>query len=405
MAQGRRDFLFGIDQGTRAFARLKGPKVLYVGLHGHAPSTFPAADTRLPHDEGAAPGSTATCASTGCDGDQASVYVAPENVPRPGRTTRARLPPVSPTFVSFPGVTTFAQSGKVVRTSAPLRKAIEIFGAPTVQTSIAASGGWSRLVAVLTARTPAGQGDRRQRGRRPDEERRAEGHDRARQPGDVRPEGLAAHADARLVVDRAVGVEPPLPRSPDGAERSRARRHGGPEAAGPAHAGHEVTARAAAVALAALALVATAGATPAADPGVTSTGVLLGGTVPLTGEAAAFGTVGPGAKAYFDYVNARGRRQRPQDRVPLLRRRLQPRADRAAHAPARRAGPGLRDLQLGRHREQPRDPRLPERTEGAAALRRRRLAVDRARASPATRGRWGSSRATEARVTCTARRS
>jgi branched-chain amino acid transport system substrate-binding protein len=45
---------------------------------------------------------------------------------------------------------------------------------------------------------------------------------------------------------------------------------------------------------------------PAADPGVTSTTVLLGGTVPLTGEAAAFGTVGPGARAYFEYVNARG---------------------------------------------------------------------------------------------------
>ena len=41
-------------------------------------------------------------------------------------------------------------------------------------------------------------------------------------------------------------------------------------------------------------------------PGVTPTSVLLGGTVPLTGEAAAFGTVGPGAKAYFDYVNAKG---------------------------------------------------------------------------------------------------
>ena len=62
-------------------------------------------------------------------------------------------------------------------------------------------------------------------------------------------------------------------------------------------------ARAAAVALAVLALAAAADAAPAADPGVT---VLLGGTVPLTGEAAAFGTAGPGAKAYFDYVNARG---------------------------------------------------------------------------------------------------
>jgi branched-chain amino acid transport system substrate-binding protein len=60
------------------------------------------------------------------------------------------------------------------------------------------------------------------------------------------------------------------------------------------------------LALVALVLAATAGATPATDPGVTATSVLLGGTVPLTGEAAAFGTVAPGAKAYFDYVNAKG---------------------------------------------------------------------------------------------------
>ncbi|HEU4973434.1 MAG TPA: ABC transporter substrate-binding protein [Gaiellaceae bacterium] len=64
--------------------------------------------------------------------------------------------------------------------------------------------------------------------------------------------------------------------------------------------------RAAAIGLAALALVGTAGAAPAADPGVTSSSILLGGTVPLTGEAAAFGSVGPGAKAYFDYENAKG---------------------------------------------------------------------------------------------------
>ena len=67
-----------------------------------------------------------------------------------------------------------------------------------------------------------------------------------------------------------------------------------------------MTLRASVVALAAFALVATAGASPTADPGVTATSVILGGTVPLTGEAAAFGTVAPGAKAYFDYVNAKG---------------------------------------------------------------------------------------------------
>jgi branched-chain amino acid transport system substrate-binding protein len=59
-------------------------------------------------------------------------------------------------------------------------------------------------------------------------------------------------------------------------------------------------------ALAALVLSAATGARPAADPGVTPTSVLLGGTVPLTGEAAAFGAIGPGARAYFDYVNAKG---------------------------------------------------------------------------------------------------
>ena len=43
-----------------------------------------------------------------------------------------------------------------------------------------------------------------------------------------------------------------------------------------------------------------------ADPGVTKTTITLGGTAPLTGIAAAFGTVAPGANAYFKYVNARG---------------------------------------------------------------------------------------------------
>ena len=61
-----------------------------------------------------------------------------------------------------------------------------------------------------------------------------------------------------------------------------------------------------ALAVLALALVGAATAARATDPGVTPTSILIGGTVPLSGEAAAFGSVGPGAKAYFDYVNAHG---------------------------------------------------------------------------------------------------
>jgi branched-chain amino acid transport system substrate-binding protein len=56
---------------------------------------------------------------------------------------------------------------------------------------------------------------------------------------------------------------------------------------------------------AALALPA-GGATGAGTPGVTSNEILLGGTVPLSGSASAFGTVAPGANAYFKYVNAHG---------------------------------------------------------------------------------------------------
>ena len=60
-----------------------------------------------------------------------------------------------------------------------------------------------------------------------------------------------------------------------------------------------------AVAVAAL-VVAGAAARPAQTPGVTSTTILLGGTAPLSGNAASFASVAHGANAYFRYVNARG---------------------------------------------------------------------------------------------------
>jgi predicted acyl esterase len=154
MAQGRRDFLFGIDQGSLAFRRLKGPKTLYLGLHGHAPSTFPAADTGLLMSQ-AERWFGCFVINAGCDAG-AVVAIAPENFA--GQVAASRgLPRTTTTTLAFPGVSTFARVGRLVRRSAPLRQAIEIYGSPTVKTTIAASGGWSRLVAVLTARTPQGK--------------------------------------------------------------------------------------------------------------------------------------------------------------------------------------------------------------------------------------------------------
>ena len=54
-------------------------------------------------------------------------------------------------------------------------------------------------------------------------------------------------------------------------------------------------------------LVATAAAVAlSGTPGVTSSTITIGGTVPLNGPASAFGSVGRGADAYFRYVNSRG---------------------------------------------------------------------------------------------------
>ncbi|MDX6542933.1 MAG: branched-chain amino acid transport system substrate-binding protein, partial [Gaiellaceae bacterium] len=58
--------------------------------------------------------------------------------------------------------------------------------------------------------------------------------------------------------------------------------------------------------LLALVAVSSASASRQATPGVTAGTVTIGGSVPLTGPAAAFGSVGRGADAYFRYVNAHG---------------------------------------------------------------------------------------------------
>ncbi|HEY5076347.1 MAG TPA: ABC transporter substrate-binding protein [Acidimicrobiia bacterium] len=44
----------------------------------------------------------------------------------------------------------------------------------------------------------------------------------------------------------------------------------------------------------------------AGTPGITATTITIGGTVPITGPAALFGSVGRGADAYFKYVDAHG---------------------------------------------------------------------------------------------------
>ena len=94
--------------------------------------------------------------SQACDRVLARVATAPESFG--GKVVQtAALPKTTMSTFALPGKRSFARKGKAVRTTEPLKKAIEVFGAPTVRTTITASGGWSRLVAVLTAETPQGK--------------------------------------------------------------------------------------------------------------------------------------------------------------------------------------------------------------------------------------------------------
>jgi pimeloyl-ACP methyl ester carboxylesterase len=156
MMQGRRDFAFGLDQALQAWRQLAGPKRLWFGLHGHAPSTFPTRDSPVMLAEAArwfdrylrgAPG--------GIDMNH-PVAVSPERWR--GKPTRySALPATMTSAFALPGTSSMTAAGKVVREAGKVPGPFEVFGTPSVRVTATAAGGWSRLVAVLSARTPGGK--------------------------------------------------------------------------------------------------------------------------------------------------------------------------------------------------------------------------------------------------------
>ena len=162
LMQGRRDFAFGLDQATRLYAGLAGPKRLWIGNHGHAPSTFPAADTAAMLAEGKQWFDHFLRGVQNGIERKPPVVVAREG--GSGTVGFARLP--ATTTFTFPpnggagfqktATRTIAQGGRWVQQVRIQRRA-EVFGSPKVEVTANATGGWSRLVVVLSARTPAGK--------------------------------------------------------------------------------------------------------------------------------------------------------------------------------------------------------------------------------------------------------
>jgi fermentation-respiration switch protein FrsA (DUF1100 family) len=152
--QGRRDFAFDVSQATAGYRRVAGPKELYIGDFGHSPSTFPGPDLNEVLAVGQAwftrwlvqaPAKPAP-----------AILVSPDPWRGKARVFKS-LPATRPYKHVFGGTNTLTGIGKATRTTRKLRAPLETFGAGSVRVTARVAGGWSRIVAVVTARTPKGK--------------------------------------------------------------------------------------------------------------------------------------------------------------------------------------------------------------------------------------------------------
>ena len=147
--QGRADFAFDISQATRAFARLAGPKRLYVGNFGHNPSTFPGPDIGFVVAETRAFFDT-HLRGVGNGGIPRTVRVtiASQNGKR---TSLTKLPATRFQTFSLRGKTTVQGSSVASRRTAPLEAALESWGGGTVTVAVPKLTRYPRLVVTVLA--------------------------------------------------------------------------------------------------------------------------------------------------------------------------------------------------------------------------------------------------------------
>jgi fermentation-respiration switch protein FrsA (DUF1100 family) len=158
--QGKRDFAFGMEQGIDAYRRLGGPKRLYLGNLGHAPSTFASDDSSYFLEQGRLWFDRFVKGLPNGIDTRLPVELAPTPFAA-SRIGRYRVLPatrrLAATVYRVPQGQTIRAAGKAVRDFAFPPRAMETFGSGTVVVNALTTSGWPHLVAVLSARTPAGQ--------------------------------------------------------------------------------------------------------------------------------------------------------------------------------------------------------------------------------------------------------
>jgi predicted acyl esterase len=151
--QGRRDFLFDVDQALTAFKELRGPKRLYLGDFGHAPSSFASPD--LEYMETEARQWFDRFLKDEPNGIDKRPPVELAKSPFTGTVSYAGSPVLSSYRFAARGGS-FGQTGAVVRTFRLPKKRVEAFGGATVTASVASATPLAHLVGVLSAIDPSG---------------------------------------------------------------------------------------------------------------------------------------------------------------------------------------------------------------------------------------------------------
>jgi predicted acyl esterase len=150
--QGRRDFLFDVDQALAAYRELGGPKRLYLGDFGHAPSSFASPDLDPLETE------VRQWFDRFLKGEPNGIDRRPPielaRDPYAGTVQYAR-PPLLARYRFQARGGSFA-TGAIARTFRLPRKRIETFGAATVTATVASAAPVAHLVGVLSAIAPDG---------------------------------------------------------------------------------------------------------------------------------------------------------------------------------------------------------------------------------------------------------
>jgi X-Pro dipeptidyl-peptidase (S15 family) len=142
MFQGRVDYAFDVTQALNGFARIKGPKKLYVGQFGHPPSTFPGPDIDYVLTQSIA------WFDRWLNGAPNGIDTAPPVTIAAAAGTRrvsyAKLPKTKVIPVGLPGTTTR-------RTGAGFRRPVETFGVSLLRVQVRRVSRYPRLVATVLA--------------------------------------------------------------------------------------------------------------------------------------------------------------------------------------------------------------------------------------------------------------